>query len=112
MSDAAKRPPTWYVFKVREFRRLTDSDDKTASIIEGVTVGGREFTIKVVWDPVFRGSHRKSIETWMKRPKAEFEAAIPYVIAGRVLSRDPLTIEPDTVVPHAPNFGAPPENVY
>jgi hypothetical protein len=48
----------------------------------------------------------------MKRSKAEFEAGVPYVIAGEVLSRDPLTIRPDTVAEKAPGFGAPARNVY
>jgi hypothetical protein len=57
-------------------------------------------------------SHPRAVDRWFRESKAEFDAGIPYVIAGRVISRDPLTIEPDTVVSHAPNFGAPPENVY
>jgi len=104
--------PSWYVFKIRQLRAVTDSADGTFATIEGVTMQGREFKIKVVWADVFREGHRRAVDGWFKRSKAEFEAGIPYVIAGEVISRDPLTIKPDTVVEKAPAFGAPPRNVY
>ena len=104
--------PSWYVFRIRELRAVTDSADGTFATIEGVTMQGKEFRIKVVWADVFRESHRRAVDGWFKRSKAEFEAGIPYVIAGEVISRDPLTIKPDTVVENAPGFGAPPRNVY
>ena len=72
----------------------------------------KEFKVKLVWDETFKESHPKSIDQWLKKSKADFEAGIPYVIAGGVIGRDPLTIKPDTVAPNAPNFGAPSENVY
>ncbi|MFI5182625.1 MAG: hypothetical protein ACHQPI_14680 [Thermoanaerobaculia bacterium] len=104
--------PSWYVFKIRQLRAVTDSTDGTFATIEGVTTQGREFRIKVVWADVFRESHRRAVDGWIKRSKAEFEAGIPYVIAGEVINRDPLTIRPDTVVANAAGFGAPPRNVY
>jgi hypothetical protein len=107
-----KKLPTWYVFKIKAFRKVTYSDDRTSAIVEGVTIKDKEFKVKMVWDERFDGAHQKALDQWLKRSKEQFEAGIPYVIAGEVLSWDPLTVKPDTMAPHAPNFGAPPENVY
>lgn len=104
--------PTWYVFKIKAFRKVTHSADRTSAIVEGVTMKDKEFTVKLVWDEPFKEAHPRSIDNWLKKSKADFEADIPYVIAGSVISRDPLTIKPDTIVPNAPNFGAPAEDVY
>ena len=104
--------PTWYVFKIKAFHKVTYSEDRSSAIIEGVTTKDKEFKVKVVWDDSFNGAQQAAIDAWLKRPKADFDAGIPYVIAGKVISRSPLAIKPDTMVPHAPNFGAPPENVY
>lgn len=107
-----KQLPTWYVFKIKAFHKVTYSGDRTSAVIEGVTLKDREFKIKVLWDATFKGNHQRCVDEWLKRSKANFEAGLPYVISGMVISRDPLTIEPDTVVDKAPNFGAPAENVY
>jgi hypothetical protein len=112
VTPSEKTLPTWYVFKIRAFHKVSHSDDRTFAIVEGVTMKDKEFKVKLVWDEPFKEAHPKSIDQWLKKSKADFEAGIPYVIAGQVISRDPLTIKPDTVVPNAPNFGAPPENVY
>ena len=104
--------PTWYVFKIKAFHKVTYSDDRSFAIVEGVTMKDKEFKVKLVWDESFKEAHPKSIDQWLKKSKADFEAGIPYVISGEVISRDPLTVKPATVVGHAPNFGAPPENVY
>jgi hypothetical protein len=109
---SAETPPSWYVFKIRQLRAVTDSADGTFAVIDGVTMQGKEFEIKVEWADVFKESHRRAVDGWMKRSKTEFEAGIPYVIAGEVIGRDPLTIKPDTVAEHAGAFGAPPRNVY
>ncbi len=105
-----KALPNWYVFKVKQFRKITHSGDKTFAVVEGVTMGDKPFKVKVVWDQSF--NHRKLLDDWTKRAQAEFEAGIPYVISGEVMSRDPLTIMDDTVVSNGDNFGAPPENVF
>jgi len=104
--------PTWYVFKIKAFHKVTHSGDRSSAIIEGVTIKDKEFKVKLVWDDSFNGNQQKILDAWRKRSKADFQAGIPYVIAGKIISRDPLAIKPDTMTPHAPNFGAPPENVY
>ena len=111
-TPSEKTLPTWYVFRIKAFHKVTSSDDRSFAIVEGVTMKDKEFKVKLVWDEPFKEAHPRSIDQWLKQSKADFEAAIPYVIAGEVISRDPLTIKPDTVVSNAPNFGAPPENVY
>lgn len=107
-----QRLPTWYVFKIKALHKVTHSDDRSLTIVEGVTMKDKEFKVKLVWDEPFKQSHPRAIDQWLKKSKADFEAGIPYVIAGGVISRDPLTVKPDTLASHAPNFGAPPENVY
>ena len=111
-APSEKKLPTWYVFKIKALHKVTHSDDRSFTIVEGVTMSDKEFKVKLVWDELFKEIYPKSLDQWLKKSKADFEADIPYVIAGGVISRDPLTVKPDTVVPHAPNFGAPPENVY
>ncbi len=91
-SPSNKPLPTWYVFKIKSFKKITHSTDGKSALIEGVTTKDHEFKIKVVWDEKFQGAQRKAIDQWLKRPPAEFEAGIPYIIAGEVLNRDPLTI--------------------
>jgi len=112
VTPSTKTLPTWYVFKIKAFHQVTFSDDKTFAIVEGTTMSDKEFKVKLVWDEPFKETHPRSIDRWLKKSKADFAAGIPYVIAGKVVSRNPLIIEPDTVVANAPNFGAPPENVY
>jgi len=107
-----KTLPTWYVFKIKAFHKVTYSDDRTFAIVEGVTMKDKEFKVKMLWDDSLKGAQQQALDQWLKISKADFEAGIPYVIAGKVISRDPLAIKPDTLAPHAPNFGAPPENVY
>jgi hypothetical protein len=111
-APSQKELPNWYVFKIKEFHKVTFSDDGAFAIVEGVTMKDKEFKVKMVWDKWFKEGHTRTIDEWLKKSKADFEAGIPYVISGEVISRDPLTIKPDTVVPNGENFGAPPENVY
>jgi hypothetical protein len=111
-TPSEKKLPTWYVFKIKAFHKVTFSEDRTFAIVEGVTMKDKEFKVKLVWAQPFKNSHPKVLDRWLKKSKADFEAGIPYIIAGKVISRDPLTIEPDTVVGNAPNWGAPSENVY
>lgn len=91
---------------------MTCSEGRSSAIIEGVTIKNKEFRVTVIWDDSFHGAQQNALDAWHKRSEADFQAGIPYVIAGKIISRDPLTIKPDTMAPHAPNFGAPPENVY
>ena len=111
-APSEKKLPNWYVFRIKAFNKVTYSDDKTFAIVEGVTVADKMFKVKLVWAEPFKASHPRAIDRWLKLSKAAFEAGIPYVIAGDVISRDPLAIRPDTVVANAPNFGAPAESVY
>jgi hypothetical protein len=112
VAPPVKTPPNWYVFRIKSLQKVTFSEDRSFAIVEGVTMGDRAFLVKLVWAGPFKESHPKAVERWFRQSKEKFDAGIPYVIAGKVISRDPLTIEPDTVVSHAPHFGAPPENVY
>ncbi len=111
-AQAPKNPPTWYVFRIKQLSRVTHSANKTYAIVEGVTIKDKPFKIKLVWSAPFKNTFPKSLDRWMKLSKENFAAGVPYVIAGKVIARDPLTIEPDTVVSHAPRFGAPQENVF
>ena len=106
----AAKQPTWYVFKIKEIRKVTHSPDKTFSTMEAVTVKDKPFTVKLVWTQLTSGV--RTLDAWVNTPKAKFAENVPYVIAGTVLSLKPLTISPDTLAPKAPNFGAPEENVF
>jgi hypothetical protein len=112
VTPSVATPPSWYVFRIKSLQKVTFSGDRLSAVVEGVTMGDRTFRVKLVWAEVFKESHPRAVERWSRESKADFDAGVPYVIAGKVVSRDPLTIEPDTVVSHALHFGAPPENVY
>src|ERR1017187_1346295 len=112
VASAQEPLPTWCVFKIKAFHKVTFSDDGAFAIVEGVTMNDKEFKVKLVWDEPFKKGHPRTIAEWLKKSKADFEAGIPYVISGEVISRDPLSIKPDTVFPNGENFGAPLENVY
>ena len=109
-AQQAAKQPTWYVFKIKELRKVTHSPDKTFSTMEAVTMKDKPFTVKLVWTQLTNGV--RTLDAWVNTPKEKFAANVPYVIAGSVLSLKPLTIAPDTLAPNAPNFGAPEENVF
>ncbi len=49
-APSEKTLPNWYVFKIKEFHKVTFSDDGAFAIVEGVTMKGKEFKVKMVWD--------------------------------------------------------------
>jgi hypothetical protein len=108
---------TWLVYKVDEFKSIATSKDESYSVISGVAVGGRHFTLEAVW-----WSDEKTImmfhcATFIKRyldnhtPKDQYR---PYIISGQAIGEgDNIVLNSiDTCVPKAPNFGVPDKNVF
>ena len=105
------------VFKIGEFKAITTSQDRSYSVISGITIDGRPFRFKAVWwtdDPKALGVN---CANFVKRyldshtPKEQYQ---PYIISGQAVARTPEIIlkSVDTCVPKAPHYGVDPRNVY
>jgi len=108
---------TWLVFKIDEFKSITTSKDGSYSVISGVAMSGRAFTIKAVWWTDEKNPLGANCSNFVKRyldnhtPKDQYR---PYILSGHAVG-DPKNIVLtgiDTCVPKAPNYGVPEKNVY
>ncbi len=108
---------SWLVFKVDEFKSITTSKDGSYSVISGVTITGRPFTVKAVWwtdeKKAFMVDCSPSVQKYLDNhtPKDQYR---PYIISGQAVSPSPAIVlkSIDTCAPKAPNFGVPEKNVF
>jgi hypothetical protein len=108
---------SWLVFKVEEFKSITTSKDGSYSVISGVTIAGRPFTVKAVWwtdeKQAFAVNCSPSVQKYLGNhtPKDQYR---PYIISGQAISPSPTIVlkSIDTCAPKAPNFGVPEKNVF
>jgi hypothetical protein len=114
--DASKKG-SWLVFKIDEFKSITNSADTSYSVISGVVESGRAFRIHVVWWTDQKGAGFMGCPRFIKgyvdnhTPKDRYS---PYVISGmNVGDGDDIVLKSiDTCVPHAAHFGVSEKNVF
>ena len=105
------------VFKIKEFKSITTSNDGSYSTISGIVMSGRPFTVRAVWwseDPKgLRFGCEKWIKGWLDKhdPPEKYR---PYVLAGSGLGDDNHLVLKfvDTCVPKAPNYGAMESSIF
>jgi hypothetical protein len=107
----------WLVFKVDQFTSITTSADGSYSVISGVAMSGRPFTVKAVWwtddKQALAVNCSPSVSRYLNAhtPKEQYR---PYVISGQVVG-DPSSLvlrAIDTCAPKADKFGVPEQNVF
>ena len=114
--DSSKKG-TWLVFKIDEFKSITNSNDTSYSVISGVAESGRAFRIHVVWWTDQKGAGFMGCPRWIKgyvdnhTPKEKYR---PYVISGMNVGDDDHVVlkSIDTCVPSAAHFGVMEKNVF
>ena len=107
---------SWLVFKVDEFKSITNSNDGSYSVISGVVESGRAFRIHAVWWTDQKGGFL-GCPRWIKgyvdnhTPKEKYA---PYILSGQNVGDENNIIlkSIDDCVPLAPHFGVPEKNVY
>jgi len=114
--DASKKG-SWLVFKIDEFKSITNSADTSYSVISGVVESGRAFRIHVVWWTDQKGAGFMGCPRWIKgyvdnhTPKEKYR---PYIISGmNVGDENNIVLKSiDTCVPSAAHFGVMEKNVF
>jgi hypothetical protein len=104
------------VFKIDEFKSITNSTDGSYSVISGVVESGRAFRIHVVWWTDQKGGFL-GCPRWIKgyvdnhTPKEKYR---PYIISGMNVgdASNIVLTSIDGCVPSAPHFGAMEKSVY
>ncbi len=74
-------------FFVTEFKSVETAPDKSYSMIRGVTITGREFSIEARWGGLT--SCPDFLEKWRTAPRG---AAAPYYIAGSLKAESPMVV--------------------
>jgi hypothetical protein len=105
------------VFKVSEFKSITNSTDGSYSVISGVVESGRAFRIHVVWWTDEKGAGFMGCPRFIKgyvdnrTPKERYS---PYIISGMNVgdANDIVLKSIDDCVPLAPHFGVLEQNVF
>jgi hypothetical protein len=108
---------SWLVFRIDQFKSITNSADTSYSVISGVAESGRPFRIHVVWWTDQKGAGFMGCPRWIKgyvdnhTPKEKYRL---YVISGmNVGDENNIVLNSiDTCVPLAPHFGAPEKHVF
>jgi hypothetical protein len=106
----------WLVFKVAEFKSITNSNDGSYSVISGVVESGRAFRIHTIWWTDQKGGFL-GCPRWIKgyvdnhTPREKYA---PYILSGQNVGDENNIIlnSIDDCVPLAPHFGVPEKNVY
>lgn len=114
--DNAKKG-SWLVFKIDEFKSITNSNDSSYSVISGVAESGRAFRIHVVWWTDEKVSGFMGCPRFIKgyidnhTPKDQYRL---YVISGQNVGEgDNIILKSiDDCVPRANHFGVPEKNVF
>jgi hypothetical protein len=107
----------WLVFKVAEFKSISNSADGSYSVISGVVESGRAFHIRVVWWTDQKGAGFMGCPRFIKgyvdnhTPKERYS---PYIISGQnVGDANNIVLKSiDDCVPSAAHFGVPEQNVF
>ncbi len=107
----------WLVFKVDEFKSIVTSKDGSYSVISGVTITGRPFSLRAVWWTDDKTALMVNCAPFVTRyldshtPKEQYR---PYVISGQAIGEaaDIVLKSIDTCAPKAQNFGVPDKNVF
>jgi hypothetical protein len=107
----------WLVFKVDEFKSITTSKDGSYSVISGLTIAGRPFSMRAVWWTDDKTALMVNCAPFVTRyldnhtPKEQYR---PYVISGQAIGEAASIVlkSIDTCAPKAPNFGVPDKNVF
>ncbi len=105
------------VFKIDEFKSITNSADTSYSVISGVVESGRAFRIHVVWWTDQKGAGFMGCPRWIKgyvdnhTPKEKYR---PYILSGmNVGDANNIVLNSiDDCVPSAPHFGVMEKNVF
>ncbi|MGC1423667.1 MAG: hypothetical protein WA815_15035, partial [Terracidiphilus sp.] len=108
---------SWLVFRVNEFKSITNSNDGSYSVISGVVESGRAFRIHVVWWTDQKGAGFMGCPRWIKgyvdnhTPTEKYR---PYIISGQnVGDENNIVLKSiDDCVPLASHFGVPEKNVF
>ena len=108
---------SWLVFKIDQFKSITNSADTSYSVISGVAESGRAFRIHVVWWTDQKGVGFMGCPRWIKgyvdnhTPNEKYR---PYIISGMNVGDENNVVlkSIDDCVPLAPHFGAPEKNVF
>ena len=108
---------TWLVFRIDEFKSITNSNDGSYSVISGVVESGRAFRIHVVWWTDQKGAGFMGCPRWIKgyvdnhTPTEKYR---PYIISGQnVGDENNIVLKSiDDCVPLASHFGVPEKNVF
>ena len=74
-------------FLVTEFKSVETAPDKSYSMIRGVTITGREFSIEARWGGL--KSCPDFLEKWKTTPRG---TAAPYYIAGSLKAESPMVV--------------------
>ncbi len=114
--DGSKKG-SWLVFKIDEFKSITNSTDTSYSVISGVVESRRAFRIRVVWWTDEKGAGFMGCPRWIKgyvdnhTPTEKYR---PYIISGmNVGDENNIVLKAiDDCVPLAPHFGVPEKNVF
>jgi hypothetical protein len=105
------------VFKIDEFKSITNSPDGSYSVISGVVQSGRAFRIHVVWWTDQKGGGFMGCPRFIKgyvdnhTPKEKYR---PYILSGmNVGDANNIVLKSiDDCVPSAPHFGVLEKNVF
>ncbi len=108
---------SWLVFKIDQFKSITNSADTSYSVISGVAESGRAFRIHVVWWTDQKGAGFMGCPRWIKgyvdnhTPKEKYR---PYIISGMNVGDENNVVlkSIDTCVPSAAHFGVMEKNVF
>ena len=114
--DGSKKG-SWLVFKIDEFKSITNSADTSYSVISGVAESGRAFRIHVVWWTDQKGAGFMGCPRWIKgyvdnhTPKEKYRL---YLISGmNVGDENNIVLNSiDTCVPSAPHSTGTEKNVF
>jgi hypothetical protein len=108
---------SWLVFKIDEFKSITNSTDTSYSVISGVAESGRALRIHVVWWTDQKGAGFMGCPRWIRgyvdnhTPKEKYR---PYILSGMNVgdANNIVLTSIDDCVPLAPHFGVPEKNVF
>jgi hypothetical protein len=110
--DVKGRPLT---YKIAAFKSITTSSDESYSVITGMAMSGRPFTVRAIWWTDQKGGLH--CHTWIKRwldTHAPPDKYAPYILSGLATGEgDNIVLSAiDDCVPHAPNFSVPENHVF
>jgi hypothetical protein len=94
-------------FLVREFTAVETTPDKSYSMIKGVTIAGREFSIKALWGGLT--SCTDYLERWKLTRRSPEK---PYYIAGSLTVDSPMVLTMDSCVRDPKNVDRSRRDIY